>query len=108
MICFVKNENISLASNLESDMIDLNLNKNGNIKIDTTKYDYNYVVSTIGCDCSFDGNFKIQLINNFLKWEIERILWIAFEKNENNEQCFLADMPKDIINHIKQFLMHCN
>ena len=42
-----------------------------------------------------------------IQWKSERIIWIGFEKNENNNNsnsCFLAKMPKDIIVHILSFL----
>ena len=34
------------------------------------------------------------------EWEIEKLLWIAFYKNENNQQCFIPTLPKVIVNHI--------
>ena len=53
-------------------------------------------------------NWKIDLsmildsmgIIQTLKWEHERIIWIAFHKNVNNDQCLLSHMPKDIIETI--------
>ena len=33
-------------------------------------------------------------------WKYERLLWIAYLKNENNKKCLLASMPKDIIKQI--------
>ena len=39
-----------------------------------------------------------------IPWNNERIIWIGFVKNENNDKCYLAQMPKDIIRHILKFL----
>ena len=41
------------------------------------------------------GSFE--LIKNGLSWRIERILWIAFYKNETNEKCLISTLPKDIV-----------
>lgn len=30
-------------------------------------------------------------------WEIQRLLWIAFEKNGENDQCYLNRLPKILI-----------
>lgn len=39
-----------------------------------------------------------------LPWKIERIIWIAFEKNENNSDCFFTVLPKDLLKHILAFV----
>ena len=39
----------------------------------------------------------------FLKWEIVRLIWIAFEKNDG-KQCSLSQLPKDLIVYIISFL----
>jgi len=36
-------------------------------------------------------------------WKVERLLWIAFKK-ENSQTCFLAKLPRDIILTIILFL----
>ena len=55
-----------------------------------------------GQECAY---FKV--IGNNLKWDIERLIWIAFYKNEKNEKCFIDKLPKDIIKHyIINFLGH--
>ena len=39
-------------------------------------------------------------------WKQERLIWIGFEKNENNEKCVFSmkDVSKDVVNHILSFL----
>ena len=51
-----------------------------------------------------------QIFSNLvIQWKNERIIWVGFEKNENNtDSCFLAKMPKDIIVHILSFLKFDN
>ena len=43
--------------------------------------------------------FKI-LLSESIDWKIERLLWIAFYKNENNESCLIQLLPKDILSCI--------
>ena len=39
------------------------------------------------------------------KWEIIRIIWIGFYKNDNNnDKCFIATLSKDLIKHIIKFI----
>ena len=38
-----------------------------------------------------------------LKWEIARLLWIGYLKNNDNPKCLLPKLPKDIIIHILSF-----
>ena len=39
-----------------------------------------------------------------LSWRIERILWIAYYKNDQNDQCLIDYLPKDILITIIAFL----
>ena len=48
------------------------------------------------------GYFNI--ISHCLKWKIARLIWIAFYKNKENQDCLMQILPKDIIHHIFQFL----
>ena len=41
---------------------------------------------------------------HYIEWCQERLIWIAFWKNEDNKQCLLGTLPKDIINHILRFV----
>ena len=47
--------------------------------------------------------YYFDLSDCFLKWEIIRLIWIAFEKNDS-EQCYLSQLPKDLIVYIISFL----
>ena len=38
------------------------------------------------------------------EWKIEKLLWIAFYKNEKNEKCLIATLPKEIVTHIVGWL----
>ena len=63
------------------------------------------------CDQTYFEFDLNELINNFsgygygqsLPWTLERLLWIAYLKNAQNEQCLLSTVPKDVINYIIQF-----
>ena len=48
--------------------------------------------------CSFE------LIKNGIPWKIERIIWIAFYKNNTNRKCLLKLLPKDIVKVIVDLL----
>ena len=39
-----------------------------------------------------------------IPWICERIIWIAYKKNEDNDECLLAQMPKDIFQLILSFV----
>ena len=73
-------------------------------KIDTENYDYAYVLSSFGCDCEDKGFYSFDISYALLDWETERIIWIGFEKNGNNNKCQLATVSKDVIKHILKFL----
>ena len=46
-----------------------------------------------------------QMSVEMLAWEIERLIWIAFYQNSQNDKCFLGKLPKDIItNYIFKLL----
>ena len=47
--------------------------------------------------------WKLDLIKG-IDWTIERIVWIAFFKNENNAKCILAKIPKDVVNLVLSFI----
>ena len=34
------------------------------------------------------------------EWNMERLLWIGFYKNNNNEYCFVRKFPKVIVYHV--------
>ena len=46
--------------------------------------------------------FTLNILLHRNKWEILRLIWIGFYKNDNvsNSKCKLHLLPKDIINHI--------
>ena len=61
-----------------------------------------------GCDkWGYDGStfhWKVQLRNN-IDWNIERLIWIAHLKNDDNTQrCKLTLLSKDVILHVLLFL----
>ena len=58
---------------------------------------------------------KRQIIRNYLKrykkdvyWGIERIIWIGFYKNDDNDQCFIGLIAKDVLLYIIDFLCGVN
>lgn len=40
----------------------------------------------------------------FIEWNIVRLIWIAFLKNDDNDKCMIRLLPKDIVNHVIKFL----
>ena len=40
-------------------------------------------------------------------WEVERIMWIGFYKNESNKNCKLRNLPKDIVIEILTWCNFC-
>ena len=44
------------------------------------------------------------LINIFLETKAERIIWIGFYKNDQNKDCLINQLPKDLIKCILSFL----
>ena len=42
---------------------------------------------------------------DILKWEVARLIWIGFYKNNDNDKCFIGQLPKAIItNYIFELL----
>ena len=54
----------------------------------------------------FDMKYKD--FHTYLFWKQERIVWIGFEKNEENTECFFArkEISKDVVKHILSFLRY--
>ena len=46
--------------------------------------------------------FKIRA--SIAEWKIQRLIWIGFFKNENNNLCLLTRVPKDLIVYMLRFL----
>jgi len=40
-----------------------------------------------------------------MQWESQRIIWIGFYKNQENEKCMFGSLMKEIIKYIIQFLI---
>ena len=47
-------------------------------------------------------HFKIY--THYITWSSERIIWIAFYKNDKNDKCLIKQLPKDVIHFIIGFL----
>ena len=43
-------------------------------------------------------------INTHILWQQERIIWIAFHKNEKNIKCLVPQLPKDVVKQILKLL----
>ena len=41
---------------------------------------------------------------HYIEWKIERIIWIGFSKNDSNNECFIDQLPKDLIIYILSLL----
>ena len=48
--------------------------------------------------------FSFNILLHCVKWDIIRIIWIGFYKNDNNDKCLLNLLPKDVIKHIVKFV----
>ena len=47
------------------------------------------------------------IINMYLHYvepSVERIIWIAFYKNNDNNKCFFKTIPKDLVTYILELL----
>ena len=40
-----------------------------------------------------------------LDWEMERVIWIGYLKNVQNEKCLLSTMPKDIVRKVLSYFI---
>ena len=47
---------------------------------------------------------KYYALHGHIKWQIERIIWIGFLKNENNDECLIPQLPKSVVQAITQFV----
>ena len=56
----------------------------------------------MGNKCIVMQNFNFCHFNtwNELDWNIQRIIWIGYYKNESNKKCLFPKLPKDIIKKI--------
>ena len=50
-------------------------------------------------------DYKTLQNNGQLKWEIHRLLWIGYQKNVDNNKCYFAKLPKDVIKCIVKFFL---
>ena len=39
-----------------------------------------------------------------ISWQLQRLIWIAFHENEQNDKCFVALLSKDVVKYILSFL----
>lgn len=39
-----------------------------------------------------------------IRWDKERIVWIGYHKNKNNNDCLLIQIPKDIVFEILTYI----
>ena len=53
-----------------------------------------YLIEFVASYCIMDS----------IRWESERIIWIGFHKNAQNSKCLIAQLPKDVVTHILDFL----
>ena len=48
--------------------------------------------------------FHLNIYVNYIESFIERIIWIGFYKNAENNKCLIKTLPKDLIIHILYLL----
>ena len=51
-----------------------------------------------------ESNYTAIGIRARAPWFMERLLWIAYLKNKDNDECIIKNLPKDIIKQILKFL----
>ena len=51
--------------------------------------------------------FVFRIFIHYIEWSQARIIWIAFHKNRENKKCLIANLPKDVVNHVFDFLGPC-
>ena len=66
----------------------------------------------------FDNNSKYGMfyrnkyiifnLQNYLVWDIERVIWIAFYQNNTNDRCYIKQLPKDVVQEILKMLKEIN
>ena len=44
-----------------------------------------------------NGNFKVECIT---EWNYVRLLWIGYYKNDENDECFVKKLPKDVLLYV--------
>ena len=48
--------------------------------------------------------FSLNIYINYIETKIEKIIWIGFYKNNDNKQCLIQTLPKDLIIYILYLL----
>ena len=48
--------------------------------------------------------FHLNICINYIESKIERIIWIGFYKNNENNKCLIKILPKDLIIYILDLL----
>ena len=58
------------------------------------------------CTSSLQAIVHIQMLNyNYaIKWNIARLIWIGFYKNNENDKCLIQQLSKDVISYLLSFL----
>ena len=57
------------------------------------------------CYILFENEFYVINLKWKTLWSVERIVWIGYYKNQDNDSCFVDKLPKDVIKLIiVQFL----
>ena len=50
------------------------------------------------------NHFIFDVYLHYIEWNIARIIWIGFHKNENNDTCLIQQLPKDLVKYILSLL----
>ena len=51
-----------------------------------------------------ENYYSLEVAIHYLDWKIARLIWIGFDKNGGNDQCFIDPFAKDVILYILSFL----
>ena len=52
----------------------------------------------------YQSYFSLNIYVHYVQARIERIIWIGFYKNKDNDKCLIQTLPKDLILHILYLL----
>ena len=44
--------------------------------------------------------FIFDIYRYYIEWDVARIIWIGFYKNEQNDKCCIDALPKDLVKYI--------
>lgn len=74
-------------------------------RVNSPSIEDHVAVQVLGFNGDKDSVYRHMLDGNHpkLEWEIHRLLWIGYNKNEHNDNCIFGKLSKDIIKNIVKY-----